>query len=151
MAYHTITLYLKKRLLPDLDNIPSRVADSAKVIWINYPNNPTAATAGTEFYISLANWALEHDVVVISDNPYADVFLDNIKPSSFLNADRAKEVGVELNSLSKSFNCCGMRIGMLVGNSQVIDAMRKVKSQSDRGPYYPLQEAAISALTGPVD
>jgi LL-diaminopimelate aminotransferase len=123
----------------------------AKMIWVNYPNNPTAAVAGVDFYRKLVGWAQEHNVVVVSDNPYIDVFLDGCKPPSFLNAPGAKEVGVELCSMSKSFNCCGMRVGMLLGNSQVIGAMAKVKSQSDRGLYHPLQAAAIAALNGPVD
>jgi len=148
---HHYPLTPENNFLPDLDSIPARVAAAAKMIWVNYPNNPTAAIAGIDFYKELVGWARERDVVVVSDNPYIDVFLEGCKPPSFLNTPGAKEVGVELCSMSKSFNCCGMRIGMLLGNSEIIKAMSKIKSQSDRGLYHPLQEAAIAALTGPID
>jgi len=137
--------------LPDLDAIPSDIAKKAKMIWINIPNNPTAATADDGFFMKLIEWAREFDVWVISDNPYMDIYFDRYKPPSFLKFLGAKEVGVELNSMSKSFNCCGWRVGMLLGNSEIISAMAKIKSQADRGLYYPLQVAAIAAMTGPVD
>ena len=144
-------LKAENNFLPDLASIKLSTKSRAKMIWINYPNNPTAATANLEFFEKLASWARENDIAVVSDNPYMDVFLGGAKPPSFLNAAGAKDVGVELGSMSKSFNCCGMRVGMLVGNNRIIEAMKKVKSHADRGLYYPLQKAAIAALTGPVD
>lgn len=90
-------------------------------------------------------------MAVITDNSYMDLGLGGYKLPSFLSLPGAKEVGVELNSLSKSFNCCGRRVGMLLGNKEIISTMAKIKSRADRGLYYPLQMAAIAALTGPVD
>lgn len=144
-------LLLENDFLPDLDAIPSDLAIKAKMIWVNFPNNPTTAIAGEDFYKKLIDWAKEYNVAVISDNPYMDIYLDGFKPPSFLSIPGATEVGVELNSMSKSFNCCGWRVGMLLGNSEIISAMAKVKSHADRGLYYPLQAAAIAAMTGPVD
>jgi LL-diaminopimelate aminotransferase len=146
-----VPLLKENGFLPDLEGIPEEIAHKAKMIWVNFPNNPTAATAGTGFYHNLIAWAKEYDVAVVSDNPYMDISFDNYKPPSFLEFPGAKEVGVELNSLSKTFNCCGWRVGMLVGNQEIIGGMKKIKSQSDRGLYYPKQVAAIAALTGPVD
>jgi LL-diaminopimelate aminotransferase len=146
-----VPLLKENGFLPDLDTIPKELAKKAKLIWVNFPNNPTAATAGPDFYQKLIAWAKEYNVVVISDNPYMDIYFEGFKPASFLEFLGAKEVGVELNSLSKSFNCCGWRVGMVVGNQKIVAAMAKIKSQSDRGMYYPMQLAAIAALNGPTD
>jgi len=137
--------------LPNLDAIPSDIAKRAKMIWLNIPNNPTAATADDGFFIKLIEWARAFDVWVVSDNPYVDICFDGYKPPSFLKFPGAQEVGVELSSMSKSFNCCGWRVGMLLGNKEIISGMAKIKSQADRGLYYPLQVATIAALTGPID
>lgn len=146
-----VPLLKDRGFLPDLEGIPTELARKAKLIWINFPNNPTAATAGADFYQKLIAWAREYDVAVISDNPYMDICFEGYKSPSFLAFSGAKEIGVELNSLSKSFNCCGWRVGMLVGNREIIGGIAKIKSQSDRGMYYPIQLAAIEALDGPVD
>ncbi|MCJ7493850.1 MAG: aminotransferase class I/II-fold pyridoxal phosphate-dependent enzyme [Deltaproteobacteria bacterium] len=143
-------LLRKNGFLPDLDSIPSEVAKNAKMIWVNYPNNPTGASADLAFYKKLVQWAKAYDVVVVSDNPYSEICFD-CQPPSFLQVPGAKEVGVEFHSLSKSYNCCGWRTGMLVGNKDVIAGMGKIKSHSDRGMYYPLQVAATKALNGPID
>jgi LL-diaminopimelate aminotransferase len=143
-------LLRKNGFLPDLDSIPSEVAKNAKMIWVNYPNNPTGASADLGFYKKLVQWAKAYDVVVVSDNPYSEICFD-CQPPSFLQVPGAKEVGVEFHSLSKSYNCCGWRTGMLVGNKDVIAGMGKIKSHSDRGMYYPLQVAATKALNGPID
>jgi LL-diaminopimelate aminotransferase len=137
--------------LPDLEAIPAAIAQKAKMIWVNYPNNPTGATATPEFYRKLIAWAKLYDVAVVSDNAYSEVYFDNRPPVSFLEYPGAKEVGVELHSLSKSFNCCGWRLGMMVGNKDLIKALSKVKAHSDRGLFYPLQLAAIEALQSPAD
>lgn len=146
-----VPLLRERGFLPDLEAIPKDVAKQAKLLWVNYPNNPTAATAGPDFYQELIAWAREYDVAVISDTAYMDICYEGFKPSSFLEFPGAKEVGVELNSLSKSFNCCGWRVGMLVGNRDIISGMAKIKSQSDRGLYYPMQIVATAALRGPID
>ncbi len=137
--------------LPDLEAIPTETAKKAKMIWVNYPNNPTGATASPAFYRDLIAWAKAYDVAVVSDNAYSEVYFDDRPPVSFLEFPGAREIGVELHSLSKSFNCCGWRIGMMVGNKDLIDALSRVKAHSDRGLFYPLQQAAIVALKSPAE
>jgi LL-diaminopimelate aminotransferase len=146
-----VPLRRENRFLPDLEVIPAEAARRARMIWVNYPNNPTAAVAPPEFYTTLIHWAKEHDVIVVHDNPYSEIAFDGYRAPSFLQFPGAKEVGVEFHSLSKSYNCCGWRSGMLVGNRDVIAAVAKVKSHTDRGMYFPIQEASIAALNGPVD
>jgi LL-diaminopimelate aminotransferase len=143
-----VPLLRENHFLPDLDSIPPEKARAAKMIWVNYPNNPTAAHADIGFYERLADWAREFDVAVVSDNPYSEICFDGYCAPSFLQVAGAKEVGVEFNSLSKAFNSCGWRVGFMVGNRDVVGAMTKIKSHSDRGMFYPLQVAARAALTG---
>jgi LL-diaminopimelate aminotransferase len=119
------------------------------MILVNYPNNPTSAVATPDFYRKLISWAGEHDVAVVSDNPYTDICFDGYQAPSLLQFEGAKDIGVEFNSLSKSYNCCGWRTGMVLGNKDIIAALAKIKSHSDRGMFYPLQLASIAALTGP--
>jgi LL-diaminopimelate aminotransferase len=146
-----VPLLRENGFLPDLDDIPSEVARRARMIWVNYPNNPTAAVATPQFYKRLIEWANTYEVVVVHDNPYSEIAFDGYRTPSFLQFPGAKEVGVEFHSLSKSYNCCGWRTGMLVGNKDIVAGMAKVKSHSDRGMYYPMQVAATAALNGPVD
>jgi LL-diaminopimelate aminotransferase len=146
-----VPLLRQNGFLPDLDAIPADVARKAKMIWVNYPNNPTAAVAPPEFYRNLIDWARTYEVMVVSDSPYSEICLDGYCAPSFLEFEGAREVGVEFHSLSKSYNCCGWRTGMLVGNKEVVAGMAKIKSHADRGMYYPLQVAATKALNGPVD
>lgn len=146
-----IPLLSENGFLPDLDAIDPQIARQAKMIWVNYPNNPTAAVASDDFYRKLIDWAREYDVAVISDNPYCKISFDGYHAPSFLQFEGAKEVGVELNSLSKSYNCCGWRVGMIMGNADLISAMNKIKSHSDRGMFYPMQVAATKALNGPMN
>ncbi|MGB9700880.1 MAG: aminotransferase class I/II-fold pyridoxal phosphate-dependent enzyme, partial [Thermodesulfobacteriota bacterium] len=147
---YSFPLLKKNRFLPDLRSIPGDVAKKAKMIWVNYPNNPTGSVADLDFYQELVAWAKTYDVFVVSDNPYSEIYFEH-KPPSFLEVEGAREVGVELNSLSKAYNCCGWRVGMLVGNKDIIAGMAKIKSHSDRGIFYPLQVAATNALNGPID
>jgi len=147
---YNFPLLKKNRFLPDLASIPADIAKKAKMIWVNYPNNPTGASADLAFYRELVEWAKAYDVFVVSDNPYSEIYFES-KPPSFLQVEGAKEVGVELNSLSKAYNCCGWRVGMLVGNKDIIAGMTKIKSHSDRGIFYPMQIAATQALNGPDD
>jgi LL-diaminopimelate aminotransferase len=146
-----LPLLRKNDFLPDLDSIPPEVARRAKMIWVNYPNNPTAAHASLEFYERLALWAQKYQVAVVSDNPYSEVCFDGYCAPSFLQVAGAKEIGVEFNSLSKAFNACGWRVGFMVGNRDIVEGMTKIKSHSDRGMFYPLQVAATAALAGPQD
>jgi LL-diaminopimelate aminotransferase len=144
-----VPLLRENDFLPDLDSIPTEVARKAKMIWVNYPNNPTGATAPPEFYQKLISWAKAYDVVAVSDNAYSEVYFDNRRPVSFLEFPGAKEVGVELHSLSKSYNCCGWRAGMVVGNQDLVAALTRIKAHSDRGMFYPMQLAVINALNSP--
>ncbi|HSB68906.1 MAG TPA: aminotransferase class I/II-fold pyridoxal phosphate-dependent enzyme [Candidatus Methylomirabilis sp.] len=146
-----VPLLRENSFLPDLDAIPSDVATRARMIWVNYPNNPTAAVATPKFYQRLIEWAKGSDVVVVHDNPYSEVGFDGYLPPSFLQFPGAKEIGVEFHSLSKSYNCCGWRTGMLAGNRDIIAGMAKILSHSSRGMYYPMQLASTTALNGPVD
>ncbi len=147
----SVPLLKENNFLPDLDSIHPKIAQRAQMIWVNYPNNPTSAIATGEFYKNLIEWAHRYDVAVISDNPYSEICFDGYNAPSFLQFDGAKEVGVELNSLSKAYNSCGWRAGMMLGNKDIIAGMNKIKSHSDRGMFYPLQVAATAALNGDTD
>ena len=144
-----VPLKRENGFLPDLDEIKPEVAQCARMIWVNYPNNPTSAIAPESFYKKLIDWAHKYDVAVISDNPYSEICFDGYLAPSFLQFDGAKEVGIEFNSLSKAYNACGWRTGMMLGNKEIIAGMAKIKSHSDRGMFYPLQVAATAALNGP--
>jgi len=137
--------------LPDLDRIPAETARKAKMLWINYPNNPTAAVADHEFFERVVAFARKYDIAVCHDAPYTEVAFDGYRPVSFLEARGAMETGVEFHSLSKSYNMTGWRVGMIVGNAGIIDALRRVKSNLDSGIPQAIQQAAIEALTGPQD
>jgi len=137
--------------LPDFDAIPEAVARRAKVLWLNYPNNPTGAVADLEFFERAVAFARKYDIAVLHDGPYSEVAFDGHRPVSFLEAEGAKEVGIEFHSLSKSYNMTGWRIGMAVGNAEVIDALMRVKSNLDSGIPQAIQRMAIAALEGPQD
>jgi LL-diaminopimelate aminotransferase len=137
--------------LPDLKGIPEETARRAKMIWVNYPNNPTAAHAPADFYLELIEWAQKYEVAVVSDTPYSEICFDGYCAPSFLQFPGARDVGVEFNSLSKAFNACGWRMGFMVGNPEIIAGMTKIKSHSDRGVFYPIQKAATDALNGDMD
>ena len=137
--------------LPDLNTIPDDVLKKAKLLWINYPNNPTGAVADLDFFNRVVKFAQQHDLAICHDGPYTEVAFDGYQPVSFMQADGAKEVGVEFHSLSKSYNMTGWRIGMVVGNPTMVDALMRVKSNLDSGIPQAIQYAAIEALTGPQD
>jgi LL-diaminopimelate aminotransferase len=132
--------------LPDLDSVPPDVANEAKLLWINYPNNPTAAVADREFYERVVAFAERHNVIVCHDAAYSEMGYDGYRPMSFLEVDGAKEVGIEFHSLSKTFNMTGWRIGMAVGNPQLVAGLAQAKSNLDSGAFQAIQEAAIEAL-----
>lgn len=146
-----VPLLKENGFLPDLEAISEETAKKARMIWINYPNNPTGASAEPEFYEKLIKWAREYEITVVSDNPYSEICYEGYCPPSFLQFEGAKEIGVEFNSISKSFNSCGWRVGMILGNQDILEGMSKVKSHSDRGIFYPLQVAATEALNGSHD
>jgi len=148
---HEMPLLFENAFLPDLDTIPKEVADKARLMWINYPNNPTSAIAPPKFFDEVVSFAREHDIVVVSDNAYSEVSFDGYKAPSFLEADGASEVGIEMHSLSKTYNMTGWRIGMAVGNQEVIRGLGTIKTNIDSGTFNPVQYAAIAALSGPQD
>jgi len=137
--------------LPDLDSIPSHVLEKAKLLWINYPNNPTSAVADIDFFNRVVKFAQQHDIIVCHDGPYSEVAFDGYQPVSFMQAKGAKEIGLEFHSLSKSYNMTGWRVGMAVGNAAAINALKILKSNLDSGIPQVIQYAAIEALTGPQD
>jgi len=137
--------------LPDLSAVPDDVARRARVLWLNYPNNPTAAVAPLEFFEEAVRFAKRYDIAVCHDGPYSEVAYDGYKPVSFLQADGAREVGIEFHSLSKTFNMTGWRIGWAIGNPTLIDALFRVKDNVDSGIAQAIQRMAITALEGPQD
>jgi len=141
----------KNDYLPDFKQIPETVLNKTTMMWLNYPNNPTSAVADLDFYNRAVEFAREHDICICHDGPYSEVAYDGYRPVSFLEADGAREVGVEFHSLSKSYNMTGWRIGMAVGNPAMIDALKRLKSNLDSGIPQAIQYAAIEALTGPQD
>ncbi len=137
--------------LPDLDAIPPAVAQKAKVLWLNYPNNPTAATCELDFFERVVAFAKQYDIAVLHDAPYTEVAFDGYRPPSFLQAKGARDVGIEFHSLSKTYNMTGWRIAMAVGNAGIINALLRVKSNLDSGIPQAIQHMAITALRGPDD
>lgn len=146
-----LPLTKENNFLPDLDIIPEDIVEKTKLLWINYPNNPTGAVADLDFFNKVVKFAQQHNLAVCHDAPYTEVAFDDYRPVSFLQADGAKEVGIEFHSLSKSYNMTGWRIGMTVGNATMINALKTVKSNMDSGIPQAIQYAAIEALTGPQD
>lgn len=147
----TYDLIEEKGYLPDLSSINPEIVKEAKAIIVSYPLNPVCKCAPPSFYEELIAWAKENEIWVIHDNAYSDIIYDGREGVSFLSYPGAKEVGVEFYSLSKSFNYTGARMGFLVGNSQVVQAFKKIRSQIDYGTFLSVQYGAIAALTGPVD
>ena len=141
-----LPLTKENRFLPDLDAIPAEVARAAKMLWINYPNNPTAAVAEKDFFTRVVEFANKYNVIVCHDAAYTEMGFDGYRPMSFLEVDGAREVGIEFHSLSKSFNMTGWRVGMAVGNPELVAGLAQVKSNIDSGIFQAVQEAAIEAL-----
>jgi LL-diaminopimelate aminotransferase len=148
---HYMPLTEENNFLPDLNAIPVDVLKEAKLLWIGYPNNPTGAVADLDFFNRVVKFAQQHDLAVCHDAAYSEIVFDDYQAASFLQADGSKEVGVEFHSLSKSYNMTGWRIGMVVGNAGMVNALKKIKSNMDSGIPQAIQYAAIEALTGPQD
>lgn len=141
----------KNGYLPDLDSIPEAVLKRTKYMIVSYPLNPVCVCAPDEFYERLIAFAKKHDIVILHDNAYSDITFNGGPGRSFLSFEGAKDVGVEFYSLSKSYNLTGARISFVVGNKDIISRFRLLRSQIDYGIFYPVQIAAIAALTGPDD
>jgi LL-diaminopimelate aminotransferase len=146
---HFMPLRRANGFLPDLDGIPAEVARRAKLMYLNYPNNPTAAVASREFFARVVDFARRHGVIVCHDAMYSELRFDDHRPPSFLETPGAIEVGVEFHSLSKTYSMTGWRLGFCVGNREAVGGLGKVKTNVDSGAFGAVQEAGIAALTGP--
>ena len=144
---HYMPLRRENGFLPDLSAIPADVAKRAKMMWVNYPNNPTAALATKDFYARVVELATKHGIIVASDVAYSEVFFDGEPPISFLETPGAREVGIEFQSLSKTYNMTGWRIGFAVGNAALVQGLGKVKTNTDSGAFEAVQAAAVAALS----
>jgi LL-diaminopimelate aminotransferase len=145
---YAMPLRRENGFLPDLSAIPAELAKRAKLMWINYPNNPTAALATRDFYSRVIDFAKRNNIIVASDVAYSEVFFDGEPPISFLELPGAKEVGIEFQSLSKTYNMTGWRIGFAVGNPTLVGGLGKVKTNTDSGAFEAVQAAAVAALSG---
>jgi len=137
--------------LPDLEEIDEEVAQRAKLMFINYPNNPTAVVANKDFFEKVVKFAKKYDILICHDFAYSEMTFDNYRANSFLEVEGAKEVGIEFHSLSKTYNMTGWRLGFAVGNQEAISALSIIKTNIDSGVFKAIQQAGIEALTGPQD
>jgi len=143
-----LPLVKENDFLPDLDEIPLEVVQRAKLMWLNYPNNPTGAVAGFGFFEKLIWFAKKNGIIIAHDAPYVDVTFDQYKAPSLLQVDGARDVAIEFNSLSKTYNMAGWRLGMAVGNPDIIHLLKVYKSQIDSSHFGPIMDAGAEALTG---
>jgi LL-diaminopimelate aminotransferase len=148
---YLMPLHQTNAFLPDLEIIPAHIRKKAKLIFINYPNNPTSAVAEKDFYRQVVEFARKNKIIVISDLAYSEIAYDGYKPPSLLEIEGAKDVAIEFHSLSKTYNMTGWRIGWACGSARLISALAKVKSHIDSGIFSAIQLAGIAALEGPQD
>jgi LL-diaminopimelate aminotransferase len=144
-----IPLLAKNHYLPDLDSIPNDVAKKMKLLALNYPHNPTGAVATVSFFRKAVEWAFQNEVILVNDAAYAALVHDDLKPLSLLSIQGAKEVAIEIHSMSKAFNMTGWRLGWVCGQEEIIKAFSFVKDYSDSGQFLAIQEAACTALSQP--
>ncbi|PKN90328.1 MAG: LL-diaminopimelate aminotransferase, partial [Chloroflexi bacterium HGW-Chloroflexi-7] len=145
---YNVPLESKNGFLPDLDAIPADILQRAKLLWLNYPNNPTGAVATMDFFEKVVLFARQHRILIAHDAPYTDVCFDGYNAPSLMQIPGAREVAIEFNSLSKTYNMAGWRLGMAVGNADVIDYLFNYKSQMDSSTFAPIYSAGVAALTG---
>ncbi len=143
---YMMPLVKENNFLPDLKAIPKNILKKAKLMFINYPNNPTTAVANKKFYEEVIKFATKNNIIICHDAAYSEIYYDNQKPLSFLQTPGAKDVGIEFHSLSKTYNMTGWRIGFTVGNAEVIAGLGKIKTNLDSGVFQAVQEAGIEAL-----
>lgn len=146
---HLMPLLESNGFLPELNKIPLSVRKKARIMFINYPNNPTSATVEKDFYKKVIDFAKKNKIIIVSDLAYSEMSYDGYKPSSLLEIEGAKDVVIEFHSLSKTYNMTGWRIGWACGNPQAISALAKVKSNLDSGIFSAIQLAGVAALEGP--
>ena len=144
---YTMPLSAENGFLPDLAAIPEEIARRAKLMWLGYPNNPTAAVASKDFFARVVEFATRHSIIVAHDNAYSEIYYDQ-PPPSFLAAPGAGALGIEFHSLSKTYNMTGWRIGFAIGNRDLIAGLGKVKTNVDSGVFQAVQQAGIAALSG---
>ena len=143
---HLLPLLPENHFLPELGKIPQEIARKAKLLFFNYPNNPTAAVGTKEFYEEVVEFCQRNNIIACHDAAYTEIYFAGHKPISFMEVDGAKEVGIEFHSLSKTFNMTGWRLGFAVGNADVIAGLGQVKTNIDSGVFEAIQEAGITAL-----
>ncbi|MBM03261.1 MAG: LL-diaminopimelate aminotransferase [Chloroflexi bacterium] len=143
---YTMPLTEDNQWLPDLDAIPKEIAQKAKVMWLNYPNNPTSAIADIEYFKRVVDFAKKYEIIILHDACYTEVSYDGYQPISFMETPGAKDISLEFHSLSKSYNMTGWRVGYVVGNSKLINPLMIVKSNLDSGIPQAIQSMAITAL-----
>ena len=146
---YDLPLTVENDWLIDLTAIPEAVARAAKVLFFNYPNNPTAATAPREFFEEIVAFARHYEIMLVHDLCYAELAFDNYQPTSLLEIPGAKDIGVEFHTLSKTYNMAGWRVGFVVGNRHIIQGLRTLKTNLDYGIFSALQKAAETALQLP--
>ncbi len=144
----TLPLHPENEYLPDLAAIPKEIAQRAKLLWLNYPNNPTTAIASLEFFESVVEFALQNDIIICHDAAYTQVIFDGVSAPSLLEIPGAAQVAIELNSLSKSHNMAGWRVGAALGNPENLAALLKLKTHTDSGHFKPILDAAVAAMLG---
>jgi LL-diaminopimelate aminotransferase len=146
---YPLPLKAERGFLPDFSAVPAEVARRAKILWLNYPNNPTGAVASLDFFREAVSFARNFDLVVCHDAPYTEITFDGYVAPSFLQAEGAREVGIEFHSLSKTYNMTGWRLGWAAGNAEVVKTLGSLKSNLDSGVFQAVQYAGIAALSGP--
>ena len=145
---YRMPLLKENAFLPDLNAIPEEIARRAKLLWLNYPNNPTGATAPYHFFLKAVEFARKYQVVIANDAPYMDICFDNYKAPSIMQIPGARDVAVEFNSLSKTYNMAGWRLGMAVGNPKIISYLHTYKSQADSSQFQAILDAGAAAMNG---
>lgn len=143
---YVMPLLEENNFLPDFKSIPEDILKRAKLMFLNYPNNPTAASANEDFFKEVIEIANKYNIIICHDAAYSEIYFDDKKPISFLNINGAKDVGIEFHSLSKTYNMTGWRIGFAVGNREVLSGLGKIKTNLDSGVFQAIQEASIVAL-----
>ena len=145
---YAVPLLPERGFLPDLGAIPAEVAQKAKLMFINYPNNPTGAVAGESFYRDVVDFARQYQILICHDAAYSEIAYDGYRPLSFMEIPGAREVGIEFHSVSKTYNMTGWRIGWAVGHPEVVEALGRLKSNIDSGQFQAIQYAAMAGLNG---
>lgn len=148
---YAMPLKADNKFLPDLNTIPEDIARKAKLLWVNYPNNPTGAVASLDFFGELVAFCKQYDILLCHDHAYSEMAYDGYKPPSILQIPNAKDVAIEFHSLSKSYNMAGWRVGFVVGNATAIKALRQVKSNIDSGVFKAIQACAVAAYSTSVE